>query len=97
MEHVEWVDKKRGSAGTRQSGSNLGTDMSTLTYTCYDDLAFAVKNQVDSFFKVIVNLGNQSNYGFSAAAGLMQNGIGCIILLIADRLIKRIDPEGGVT
>ena len=41
-------------------------------------------------------LTEQSNYGFSAAAGLLQNGIGCIILLIADRMIKRIDPEGGV-
>lgn len=54
-----------------------------------------VTQTIDVF--VFKALTEQSNYGFSAAAGLMQNGIGCIILLIADRLIKRIDPGGGVT
>ncbi|MCR5774758.1 MAG: ABC transporter permease subunit [Lachnospiraceae bacterium] len=37
-----------------------------------------------------------SNYGFSAAAGLIQNVIGCILLFTADRLIKKVDPDGGV-
>lgn len=53
-----------------------------------------VTQTIDVF--VFKALTEQSNYGFSAAASLMQNGIGCIILLIADRMIKRIDPEGGV-
>ena len=53
-----------------------------------------VTQTIDVF--VFKALTEQSNYGFSAAAGLLQNGIGCIILLIADRMIKRIDPEGGV-
>lgn len=53
-----------------------------------------VTQTIDVF--VFKALTEQSNYGFSAAAGLLQNGIGCIILLIADRMIKKIDPEGGV-
>ena len=39
---------------------------------------------------------DQSNYGFSAAASLLQNGIGCLLLLGANRLTRRLDPEGGV-
>ncbi len=39
---------------------------------------------------------DQSNYGFSAAASLLQNGIGCLLLLGANRLTRRIDPDGGV-
>ena len=31
----------------------------------------------------------KSNYGFSAAASLIQNGIGCIILVTANRLLKK--------
>ncbi|HCM92264.1 MAG TPA: sugar ABC transporter permease [Lachnospiraceae bacterium] len=53
-----------------------------------------VTQTIDVF--VFKALTEQSNYSFSAAAGLLQNGIGCVILLIADRMIKRIDPEGGV-
>ena len=37
----------------------------------------------------------QSNYGFSAAASLIQNGIGCILFIIASRVVRHIDHEGG--
>ena len=37
----------------------------------------------------------QSNYGFSAAASLIQNGIGCLLLIVANRMVKAISPEGG--
>ena len=37
-----------------------------------------------------------SNYGFSAAAGLIQNIIGCVLLFMANMIIKKIDPEGGI-
>ena len=37
-----------------------------------------------------------SNYGFSAAAGLLQNAIGCVLLFTANRIIKKVDPEGGI-
>ena len=39
---------------------------------------------------------DQSNYGFSAAASLLQNGIGCLLLLSANQLIRRLDSEGGI-
>ncbi|WP_177197471.1 ABC transporter permease subunit [Pseudobutyrivibrio sp. OR37] len=38
----------------------------------------------------------QSNYGFSSAASLIQNGIGCILLIVANKMVKIISPEGGV-
>ena len=38
----------------------------------------------------------RSNYGFSAAASLIQNGIGCMLLLGVHWLTGKIDREGGV-
>ena len=38
----------------------------------------------------------QANYGFSAAASLLQNGLGCILLLLANYLVRRVDPEAGL-
>lgn len=37
-----------------------------------------------------------SNYNYSSAVGLMQSVFGCIILLIANRMVKYIDPESGL-
>ncbi|MBQ9010495.1 MAG: sugar ABC transporter permease [Clostridia bacterium] len=38
----------------------------------------------------------QTNYGFSAAASLLQNGLGCLLLLLANLAVRRIDPEAGL-
>ncbi len=38
----------------------------------------------------------QANYGFSAAASLLQNGLGCLLLLLANFLVRRADPEAGL-
>ncbi|MCR5598645.1 MAG: ABC transporter permease subunit [Lachnospiraceae bacterium] len=38
----------------------------------------------------------QSNYGFSAAASLIQNGIGCMILIFANQILKRTGTEGRI-
>ena len=38
----------------------------------------------------------QANYGYSAAAGLLQNGIGCLLLVGANLVIKKISPEDGI-
>ncbi|SCY09946.1 putative aldouronate transport system permease protein [Lachnospiraceae bacterium XBB2008] len=39
---------------------------------------------------------NNSDYGFSAAAGLLQNGIGCVLLLIVNYILNRMDPDNGL-
>lgn len=39
---------------------------------------------------------DQSNYGFSAAASLLQNGFGCLLLLGVNHLTRKLDPEGGI-
>lgn len=38
----------------------------------------------------------QQNYGYSAATSLLQNGIGCILIVITNIVVKRIDPESGL-
>ena len=37
-----------------------------------------------------------NNYNYSSAVSLMQSVLGCILLLIANRVVKRIDPESGL-
>jgi putative aldouronate transport system permease protein len=37
-----------------------------------------------------------SNYGYSAAVSLLQNTLGCILLIVANLVVKRIDPESGL-
>ncbi len=38
----------------------------------------------------------QANYGYSAAASLLQNGIGCLLLVGANLVIKKISPEDSI-
>lgn len=37
-----------------------------------------------------------SNYNYSAATGLMQSVLGCVTLLVANKVVKRIDPNSGL-
>ncbi len=37
-----------------------------------------------------------NNYGYSAATSLLQNTIGCILIIITNLVVKRIDPESGL-
>ncbi|MBQ4580595.1 MAG: sugar ABC transporter permease [Clostridia bacterium] len=37
-----------------------------------------------------------NNYGYSAAASLLQNTLGCIMLIAANLVVKKIDPESGL-
>ena len=37
-----------------------------------------------------------NNYGYSAAVSLLQNTLGCILLIIANLVVKKIDPESGL-
>ena len=38
----------------------------------------------------------QTNYGYSAAASLLQNLIGCMLLIGANMIIKRVSPEDSI-
>ncbi|GHU82932.1 sugar ABC transporter permease [Clostridia bacterium] len=38
----------------------------------------------------------KSNFGYSAATGLLQSVLGCITILIANAIVKKIDPESGL-
>ena len=37
-----------------------------------------------------------NNYNYSSAVSLLQNTLGCILLLVANRVVKFIDPESGL-
>lgn len=37
-----------------------------------------------------------NNYGYSAAASLLQNTLGCIMLIAANLAVKKIDPDSGL-
>ena len=37
-----------------------------------------------------------NNYNYSAAASLLQNTLGCILLIVANLVVKKIDPESGM-
>ena len=39
---------------------------------------------------------DQANSGFSAAGSLVQNGIGCALLLLADFAVRHVDQEVGL-
>ena len=54
----------------------------------------SVTETVDVFiYKALME---QANYGYSAAGSLMQNGIGCILLLLANAAVRRVDSEVGL-
>jgi len=38
----------------------------------------------------------QNNYNYSAAVSLFQSVLGCILILISNKVVKRIDPESGL-
>ena len=37
-----------------------------------------------------------NNYNYSSAVAFLQSALGCVLLLIANRVVKRIDPESGM-
>lgn len=41
-------------------------------------------------------LGQSTNVGMASAAAFMQSALGCIFLLVANTVVKRIDPDAGL-
>lgn len=78
---------------------NLGHILSTdfgLFYqvTRNSGSILATTETIDVFvYKALID---QSNFGYSAAASLIQNGIGAILLILANYGIKKIDPDRGI-
>ena len=76
-------------------GHILSTDFGLFYQVTRDSGAILSATETIDVY-VYKALMDQSNYGFSAAASLLQNGVGCLLLLGANRLVRRLDPEGGV-
>jgi len=38
----------------------------------------------------------QNNFNYSSATGLLQSALGCVTILIANRVVRKIDPESGL-
>ncbi|HAV01125.1 MAG TPA: hypothetical protein DCW47_08070 [Lachnospiraceae bacterium] len=60
------------------------------------DHAEEVLEKANEISREKIGVMEQSNYGFSSAASLIQNGIGCLLLIFANRMIRLIDPDGGI-
>ncbi len=41
-------------------------------------------------------LGQSTNVGMASAAAFMQSALGCIFLLVANTVVKRIDSDAGL-
>ena len=52
--NVEWINVEGRSSCRCQGGSDLGSYVSTLSYTGHDDFSLAVVHQVDSLLEVVV-------------------------------------------
>ena len=40
---------------------------------------------------------NQANFSYSSAAAFLQSLTGCILLILANLIIKKIDPESSLS
>ena len=76
-------------------GHILSTDFGLFYQVTRDSGAILQSTETIDVY-IYKALMDQANYGFSAAASLLQNGIGCLLLIGANRITKRLDPEGGI-
>ena len=55
---------------------------------------YPVTDVIDTYiYKGLMNMGN---IGMSTAAGLYQAGVGFILIMTTNKLVKKIDPEYGL-
>ena len=76
-------------------GHILSTDFGLFYQVTRDSGAILSATETIDVY-VYKALMDQANYGFSSAASLLQNGIGCLLLLGANRLTRVIYPDGSI-
>ncbi len=67
-----------------------------LFYTVTQDngMLYPVTNVIDTY--IYRGLMTQANVGMSAAAGLFQSVVGCIFVLLANKVVRKIDEESAM-
>lgn len=76
-------------------GSIFSTEFGLFFHVTRDSNSLIDVTQTLDVF-VYKALMQNNNYNYSSAVSLMQSVLGCILLLIANRVVKRIDPESGL-
>ena len=61
----------------------------------YDEVGQKTNKLFTNGIQHLLSLSGTVPHGFSAAASLIQNGIGCLLLIVANHMVKAISPEGG--
>ncbi|MDY3286544.1 MAG: ABC transporter permease subunit [Eubacteriales bacterium] len=64
------------------------------TVTQNTGILYPVTNIIDTY--VYNAMSKLNNYGMATAAGLYQSVVGCILLLIANKVVERIEPENAL-
>lgn len=76
-------------------GHILSTDFGLFYHVTRDSNSIiSVTQTVDVY--VYKALMVDSNYGYSAATSLLQNTLGCILIVITNLAVKKIDPNSGL-
>lgn len=76
-------------------GSIFSTEFGLFFHVTRDSNSLIDVTQTLDVF-VYKALMQNNNYNYSSAVSLMQSVLGCLLLLIANRVVKRIDPESGL-
>ena len=76
-------------------GHIFSTDFGLFYHVTRDSNSIVSVTQTIDVY-VYKALMDQHNYNYSSAAGLLQSVLGCAALLIANTVVKRIDPESGL-
>ena len=77
MKDVQWVDKERGCACRGEGCGDLGTDVSALADTRYNDFSLAVVDQFNGFVETVTNLWYQSYHGLSLILDALYGVFSC--------------------
>ncbi len=76
-------------------GHILSTDFGLFYHVTRDSNSLiSVTQTIDVY--VYKALMEDSNYGYSAATSLLQNTLGCILIIITNLAVKKIDPNSGL-
>jgi putative aldouronate transport system permease protein len=78
-----------------RTGSLLASDFGLFYQVPMDSNSLQPVTQTLDVY-VYKALMTQANFGFSAAASLLQNVVGCILLILTNMVVRRIDEDSSL-
>ena len=77
------------------TGSLLASDFGLFYQVPLDSNSLQPVTQTLDVY-VYKALMTQANFSFSAAASFLQNAVGCVLLIIANAVVKKIDEDSSL-